>query len=287
MIRLLRWMYRTDMPGKVRGAHRLSGMIARRHTSFPVLIDGYPPLYIDLSSGHWQARELFCKTPLKTWIYEPHVLRVMREIVRAGDIAFDIGANIGFYSIVLNSLKAEVYSFEPNMRLLPNLEKSLKGLTPKITVLPLALSDESGSATLYVPEGGGHDMASFGQWRKSADEFQCRMATLDSLGLPQPDFIKCDVEGAEAKVFRGAAKMVSDAHRAPVIIFEEHLGMANALGLDKQAAQKYLASVPSRYSFLLIDKESGKLQPSAGERPYWCDVLAVPECKMERLRRAR
>lgn len=280
---LLRWLYRTETPSRVRGAHRLSEFLRHRCTSEPVRVQGLPPVYVNVASGHWQAKDWFVNTPLKDWKYEPHVFPVFGRVVRKGDVAFDIGANIGFYSVLLHSLGAKVYAFEPNPALKPNLRRSFSGLNPQIKLMPVALSDEPGSVTLFIPEHG-HDAASFGKWKPSVDQFESRVETLDSLDLPQPDFIKCDVEGAESKVFRGGRAMLSDCKRAPALIFEEHFGMARAQGLEKEAAQKFLCSLPSRYRFFLIDRETGTIEPSTGERPYWCDVLAVPECKMDRVR---
>lgn len=229
-----------------------------------------------------QERALFLGSPFETWEYEPHVSSTIRAIVQEGDIAFDIGANIGLHTMLLHSLAATVFAFEPNPALIPNLERSFGALSPKISIMPIALSDECGFARLFIPEDG-HVMASFGQWRESVGEFQSKMATLDSLDLPRPDFIKCDVEGVEARVFRGARTILPDIERAPIVLFEEHEGLATAAGFSKNAARCYLASLPSRYEIFLIDKDTGKLEPSSDCDPYWCDMLAIPACRRKRV----
>ena len=145
----------------------------------------------------------------------------------------------------------------------------------------MGLSDQCGAATLFVPRD--HDMASLGNWRGEAEQRQCSLTTLDTIDLPSPDLIKCDVEGAELRVFRGGAKMLSNVETAPIILFEEHAGAAGTLGLEQNAAQQYLGSLPSRYRFFLINRETCGLDPAAGRSDIWCDLLAVPECRKGRM----
>ena len=114
---LLRWIYRANLQSRVRGAHRVSQMLGKYTTSSPVQISGYPTIYVNAAFGNVTERSLFCESPVAAWKYEPHVSDLLRAIVRPGDIAFDIGANIGLLSILLHALGAKVYSFEPNPKL--------------------------------------------------------------------------------------------------------------------------------------------------------------------------
>jgi FkbM family methyltransferase len=241
----------------------------------------YPPVYVDLIEPNWQAMRLFLGQCAGGENYERHVSETLRNLIRPGDIVYDIGANIGLHSIFMHGLGARVFAFEPNAKLIPNLRHTFKAL-PACQVFHLALSDECGTATLFVPKD--HDMASLGNWREDAERLECSMTTLDSLDLPNPDLIKCDVEGAELRVFRGGEKMLSDREHAPIIVFEEQANASGALGFDQDAAQKYLASLPSGYKFFVIDREACKLEPVQGNRPgIWCDLLAVPTCREDRM----
>lgn len=275
---LLQWCCQHRIE-RFRGGYRLEQHLRK---SLPIAIKGYPPVYVDMANPNWQAKELFSKEKNAAWDYEEYVAETLRRLIRPGDIAFDIGANIGLYTIFMHQLGAKIFAFEPNPKLIPNLRRTLKAL-PSAGLLEVALSDRCGDATLFVPSD--HDMASLGNWRGEAEERQCSMTTLDTIGLPPPDLIKCDVEGAELRVFRGGEKMLSDREKAPVIVFEEQAVAAEALGFEQCAAQKYLASLPSRYRFFLINRETRSLEV-AGERPsIWCDLLAVPECRTDRMAR--
>jgi FkbM family methyltransferase len=267
---------------RYRGGYRFKQLMLAGQRSVPVKLGKeYPPVYVDLIDPNWQAMRLFLGQSAGGEDYERHVSETLRNLIRPGDIVYDIGANIGLHSIFIHGLRAKVFAFEPNPKLIPNLRRTFEALR-SARLSDVALSDECGTATLFVPKD--HDMASLGNWREDAEEWKCPMTTLDALDLPKPDLIKCDVEGAELRVFRGGAKMLSDQERAPIIVFEEQANASGALGFAQDAAQKYLASLPSRYKFFLIDRETCKLEPVQDKRPgIWCDLLAVPGCRQDRL----
>src|SRR4029077_12514759 len=89
----------------------------------------------------------------------------------------------------------------------------------------MALGDRSGRMPLFVPED--ESMASLADWTDgrvgSVDVTSCEMRPLDDLvssgEVPRPDFIKCDVEGAEPRVFAGA-RATLDQVMAPIIMYE-------------------------------------------------------------------
>jgi FkbM family methyltransferase len=279
---LLRLCYLRNLD-RYRGGYRFRQLMLAGQRSVPVKLGKqYPPVYVDLIEPNWQALPLFLGYMAGGEHYERHVSETLLNLIRPGDIVYDIGANIGLHSILIYTLGAKVFAFEPNPKLIPNLRRTFKGLRSG-QLFHVALSDESGRAAFYVPKD--HDMASLGNWREDAEELECSMTTLDSLDLPRPDLIKCDVEGAELRVFRGGAKMLSDREHAPIVLFEEHAGAAGAQGFTQDAAQKYLASLAPQYEFFLIDRETCKLEPASDQRlGTWCDLLAVPACRQDRMR---
>lgn len=273
---LLRWCSRHRI-NRFRGGYRLERLLGK---SLPISLEGYPPVYVDVARPNWQAQELLTRDETAPWTYEEHVSETLRKLLKPGDLVYDIGANIGLHTIFVHALGAKVFAFEPNPELIPNLRRTFKNL-PSAQLFEVALSDQAGTATLFVPND--HDMASLGNWRGYSERRECSMTTLDALDLPKPDIIKCDVEGAELRVFRGGEKLLSDTERAPIVLFEEHAAAAGALGFGQDAAQKYLASLPSGYRFFLMNRETCGLEP-AGQRPsIWCDLLAVPACRAARM----
>src|SRR6185369_3924685 len=125
----------------------------------------------------------------------------------AGDVVFDIGANIGLHSILLSKLvgpSGRVCAFEPNSELFPALSCTIAQLG-NATLYPFALSNTTNESLLFVPPDDS--VASLVDWTVNAPSFAddgpahavtCIERPLDSLVsenmLPEAHFIKCDVE---------------------------------------------------------------------------------------------
>jgi FkbM family methyltransferase len=146
---------------------------------------------------------------------------LLATFVKPTDICWDIGANAGTYTLHLSGLAAKVFAFEPVPHSFDILRDVIKrARLTNVVTRPLALSDKVGHAKMAVPvEGfyGGFYMASL-----DADgQLDVATSTIDALiaeGVPEPDFIKCDVEGAEHLVLDGARSLLS--RRPPVWLLE-------------------------------------------------------------------
>jgi FkbM family methyltransferase len=171
--------------------------------------------------------------------------------------------------------------------LLPRLELTVEGLK-NATLYPFALSNTSETAALFVPEDAA--MGSLANWTSGREDLgqthtiDCEVRRIDDLietgTIPQPDFIKCDVEGAESMVFQGGAKALNRAD-APVIMFEANVHNAKGFDLKIDDAKNFLADLTlSAYSFYEI-QEDGSLKQINKVHPVHSNVLAIPESKLE------
>ena len=97
--------------------------------------------------------------------------------------------------------------------------------------------------------------------------------------IPPPDFIKCDVEGAELRVFQGARKTL-DRLDAPIILFEANACASSAFDLEVSAAKDFLATLekPS-YRFFEI-RDGANLANLQALDSNFTNVLAVPKSKL-------
>ena len=161
-----------------------------------------------------------CRYRLDTFsTKEPELLDWLDEYRDAGAF-FDIGANIGIYSLyAAQAHKMPVYSFEPSVFNLRQLCKnvSINNLSDLITVVPIPLSDNDGISKFIVSseeEGGalnafGVEYGFDGQRVDIGVEYNLPGMTLDSLletGLIRdvPALIKIDVDGIEHLIIDGA-----------------------------------------------------------------------------------
>lgn len=161
--------------------------------------------------------------------FEPTETAFMRAHLKTGHQVIDIGANVGYFTMLMASLvgpTGRVHSFEPIPKLFAVLSQSVKQnrFDDFVTVSNHALSDANGEmsmifATVTDNWGGAHFSA--------ADTVQdghtvvtVQTDKLDSLQLASVDFMKIDVEGAEPKVFSGAKGTIEKWR--PVVLSEVH-----------------------------------------------------------------
>jgi FkbM family methyltransferase len=136
--------------------------------------------------------------------------RVARE-VRPNGVFWDIGANVGFYSLLASKLvgSGRVFAFEPAPRNLTYLRKHLAlNRVTNVEVLAIAVGDRNGTSCFETEETGFMGRLS-NEGRIGEGKVMVPIATLDSLMeqekvLP-PDCVKMDIEGAELLALRGAS----------------------------------------------------------------------------------
>ena len=173
------------------------------------------------------------------------LLQSMVQVLPAGQVFLDVGANFGLYSLAMaQTLKATggvVHAFEAQ-RVLFNMVCGSVALNSweNIFVHHVAVADHLGS--IAIPKFDYRLITSFGsiefgdqqrepltQPRQASTE-QVRVMTLDSLQLPRVDLIKMDIEGMEECALQGATQLIS-THR-PIAYVEW-------IKSDKQALVNY------------------------------------------------
>lgn len=159
--------------------------------------------------------------------YEKAESTMMENLVSDGDIFFDIGANIGWYSINIAASRraTKVYCFEPIPKTYKSLSVNLElNAVPNVMAHNFGFSNQAGEFPFYYyPEGSGNASSANVTDRVDVECVQCRVRTLDDYTTEtgtHVDFIKCDVEGAELLVFQGGLKTIE---RDKPIVFSEIL----------------------------------------------------------------
>lgn len=158
--------------------------------------------------------------------FEPSESRMMQNLFEGCATFFDIGANIGWHSLNLAARHrdAKFYCFEPIPKTYSELLENIKlNSFSNISTYNIALSDSTGTQNFYYYQScSGNASAVDLTERSDVCAIECRQTTLDDFSaeaaLPRPDFIKCDVEGAELMVFMGALGTIRES--TPIIMAE-------------------------------------------------------------------
>ena len=217
--------------------------------------------------------------------YEPHVVAVFRQLLAPGAVVVDVGANAGYYSLAAAARvgrAGQVYAFEPGAISCRLLERSAaaNGFA-NVQVFECAASDSEGLVGYGMDDTNGritHEAVA-----QSAVQVRSVMLDRALSGLRPVNVMKIDVEGAEARVVRGATEMIR--RDRPAIISEfcpfglrlasrvepgEYLHLLRSLGYE-------LRVIPGRGPVPAPQGDARILEQVDGEGPeHHVDLLATP-----------
>jgi FkbM family methyltransferase len=222
--------------------------------------------------------------------HEPGPSAAVRRLLRAGDFAIDVGANVGWFTLLMKTCvgpDGEIWAVEPlpatRGEMVANLARN-----PHLpaTIKPFALGASQRDVTIHtfasLPQGHA-SISDLG--RDDCTAHTVSMVTLDDLLTEAtaltPVLVKVDVEGAELEVLMGASGLLSSPHR-PVWMLEINYGNAAAFGyrpcdlierLSEYADHRILRAVPSG----LEPERDPEHAPNGG---MW---VCVPPGRVERL----
>lgn len=182
-----------------------------------------------------------CLVDLRTW--EPHIVHFLERLLREGDMFVDVGANIGFFSLLAARrvrASGKVIACEPQERLCRLMRRSLAAnrLEEVVSVLRLGCGAAPGAARLGLFEMHAGS-ASFTPNHLIVDHEEVEIAPLDAILAdhagaiegPARTVIKIDVEGFEHEVWRGMRESVARARALTIVMEFSPLSYRN-LGVD-------------------------------------------------------
>lgn len=180
----------------------------------------------------WRARTFSTKEPeTLEWI----------DSLPENAVVWDVGANIGLYTVyAAKKRNCRIWAFEPSVFNLELLARNIfvNGLTEQVCIVPVALSDRLGSSKMRMTttEWGGA-LSTFGQefgWDGEAIrqvfEFQTMGLSMedavDKLMIPQPDYIKMDVDGLEHFILKGGSAVLQGVREVLIEVNDDFLQQA-------------------------------------------------------------
>jgi len=149
--------------------------------------------------------------------FEETEVKMFREKLEIGMTVIDVGANIGYYTIITGKrvgVNGRVLAFEPEENNFSLLSRNISlNKLNNVTVFKIALANKSGEESLYLDNDnkGHHSLSS--QKSRTEKIVLVRTDTLDNIlekyGSPKVDLIKMDIEGAECLALEGMAKTLA------------------------------------------------------------------------------
>lgn len=185
-------------------------------------------------------------------VYEGQESAFIRTIVKPGMTAIDCGANFGWYTTLLAVCVGEsgaVHSFEPIPEVFDLLQENLRAnsLSDRVHTNNFALGESEGLLQMLIPlrQGKGTPFASFkkqtwGKHRTVEVGVRTLVNYCQERALSSVDFIKCDVEGAELLVMKGAEQLFIRGAR-PAMMLELVESSMKPFGFTRKDASDLLA----------------------------------------------
>jgi FkbM family methyltransferase len=173
---------------------------------------------------------------------EPSVQDALAELVTPGSVVFDVGANVGFLTLILSRLvgpSGYVYAFEPSADNAAVIRENLRrnGVGHALVVCRAA-GTSTGMQVLQVSGySGGHALTGAEAPPDQVGTVPVEVVALDDFvdqqGVRPPDVVKIDVEGFELGVLLGMPKLLAD--RGPTLLIEVDGGSSS--GHDRKVAE--------------------------------------------------
>ena len=218
-------------------------------------------------------------------------------LVRKNDTAIDIGANIGEISILLAKLVGEngsVHSFEPIMENYEQMNVNINdtNCASVIHTYKVGLSESESRATFTVPKERlteatlkPHSAQEWVDYEKRNDNYyteECTITTLDNFvkekGIKNISFIKCDVEGNEFPVLKGAEGILRTKN-PPIILLEAYEKWTKDFGYHPSEMFQYLNKIAGYNIYWISPTGLKYISPGSKEIPgifyQWVDFICI------------
>lgn len=209
------------------------------------------------------STETIGRSLLHMGIYDLALSECLWRLTDPGMKVLDIGANIGYFSLLLSAKvgeRGQVFSFEPHPQIFLNLKHNISKAS-NCSLHQFALSDKNGQTILFVPVdfNKNEGTASLEQ-HENSKQIIIETKTMDQVFTHQKiDLIKIDVEGHELSVFEGGRNVLSQVN---IILFEDFKGSQSpAIDYLKKMNFKVKRLVKNFWGPNLVSVEDGERLP--------------------------
>jgi FkbM family methyltransferase len=212
---------------KLPGVERLSRWLKPSDELKGAISNGIVWLTDEDIAIHTTADNYIEYTILSTGTYEDEISKLIKISLKPGDVALDIGANIGLQSLRMSKCvgnEGKVYAFEPLTYLQEKFSNNIKlNKADNVKLFPFALSDAESKAEFKINKNNWNQGTfSIGNNEQGTEIQQVIIKVADEIpdikGLGRLDLVKIDVEGFEYQVLQGLKQTL--AKHKPRIIFE-------------------------------------------------------------------
>jgi FkbM family methyltransferase len=196
-------------------------------------------------------------------LFEKEERELFCSFITPSCTVLDVGANIGFYTLLAAKRGARVFSIEadPVNAAMLRHHVEINGFNDRVTIYEMAATDATRAVALYRHPFNLGESNIVAQGQQSG---MIEGRTLDSLNLPPVDICKMDIEGAELMALRGMEETMDRSPQIKLLVeYAQHLSTGQGL----------LSYLRTNFSSVEVIEKSEAA--ARGEIPEFCNLLAV------------
>jgi FkbM family methyltransferase len=196
-------------------------------------------------------------------LFEKNEREIFCASIFPGCTVLDVGANIGFYTLIAAKRGARVFAIEadPINAAMLRHHVTINGFNNRVTIFEMAATDSHRQVTLYRHP---FNLGESNIVAKGAPALEVQGMTLDSLQLPSIDICKMDIEGAELSALHGMKETLARSPEIKLLVeYASHYGNADEL-------LRFLRS-----SFSTVKVIENMETNSLDQIPPFCNLLAT------------
>jgi methyltransferase, FkbM family len=181
--------------------------------------------------------------------YEPEETALIKQLVKPDWVCMDIGANIGYFTILMARQCKHVYAFEPEPSNFEMLKQNVALSDIDVTIYREAVGNKNGTMPLYLSDSnnGMHRLYK-SKWCNERTDTYVYCTQLDEYKFSKINLIKMDIEGAEYGALIGMVELLIKDH--PIIIMEFHPMSIIEYGVDPEKVYEFLNKLGYRISLI-------------------------------------
>lgn len=210
-------------------------------------------------------------------LWEPYETALVQLLLQPGDVFVDVGANIGYFSVLAAHLvggAGQVFAFEPDPHNFDLLRANahLNNFEDIIHAVCGGLAEAPGGGRLYLSEDnlGDHQIYAGDGVRESLDITLYRGSDYLQSRLQTIDLLKVDTQGSEYQVMSGLMPLLQALAVMPRVLIELTPFSLRCAGSSGRALIELLAQL--QQDFWIVDHIEHRLVASSAEDlALWCD----------------
>ncbi len=197
-------------------------------------------------------------------VHERFETELVQKEIKRGNVVLDIGANIGYYTLIFAKLVGEegsVFAFEPDPDNFALLKKNVEIIGYRNVILvQKAVSNKSGKLKLYLCEEnmGDHRIYNSHDNRKSVEIEAIRLDDYFKDYDRKVDFIKMDIQGAEGEAIQGASSFLQKNKNVKIVSEFWPIGLKRS-GIEPEDYLKLL--LKHDFELYHVNKREKKIEP--------------------------